>query len=213
MAEHSTARQAAINSLPLDWNEAGLLIGGQSVVEYWERPIQEELARCARTAGTRIIEVGYGLGMCSNAIQSLSPDAYVLIEAHRLLADIARAKASSSVEVVNCEWIDAFPRLMSRQWDAIVFDAFPLLEQKFDGTSGSMIDLLRPAIEPASTLLELGGRLLFLDFTGDLAVSPHFKSIWAPYFGSLHACTVALTIPETCSYAQGMSGDVISLIK
>ena len=59
----------------------GLFIGGTSIVETWEQPVQRGLGELA-ARGRRVLEIGYGLGMASDCLNKLDIDEHYLIEAH-----------------------------------------------------------------------------------------------------------------------------------
>lgn len=209
----SVNRRARLERLPVARTERGLSIGSFSVVEYWEAPIQEGLASEALGIGGRILEVGYGLGICARKIAASRPKRHVVVEAHPLIASWAeRDLAATGSRVICALWEDLLPELDSADWDVIVFDAYPLDGPAFTGTSVEVVQMVTPALPDSARVLGTGGTLFFLDFTTQAKSSPQLREACEPLFrGGIRATAVALKIPEDCTYAFGGIGEIVSL--
>ena len=66
MSSPATADDWRCQSVVLTDNE--LLIGGKQVMQAWERPLMEVLAREVTASHGDILEVGYGMGISARAI-------------------------------------------------------------------------------------------------------------------------------------------------
>lgn len=199
--------------LPVEVGPERLIIGKHSVVETWEEPIQFEMARLAAQNGGRILEVGYGLGMASREISRTRPACHWIIEAHPVVAAKAVNELESGAVVINATWQEIVPSINSDSFDGIVFDAYPLHDEGFDGSTASTCRMVSEFLPSASRLLRRDGIFTFLDLSRGLPTFEAFKRKAELHFNSCHSVMIDLNIPLSCSYAKGRGGYVISLIK
>src|SRR5580698_2937717 len=82
---------------PDDWcnlsvvlNETELLIGGKQVMQAWERPLMQVLAREVTASHGHVLEIGFGMGISAAAIVQCGCRRYSVIEAHPEIAANAR---------------------------------------------------------------------------------------------------------------------------
>ena len=68
---------------PAVFTEGKLTILGHPVMEDWEAPYMEELARVATMNGGVILEVGFGLGLSATYIQGQPIDKHLVIEMNK----------------------------------------------------------------------------------------------------------------------------------
>ncbi len=129
-----------------------LAIEGHPVMEAWERPYMAALAAVATKNGGRVLEVGFGLGIASAAIQEAAIEEHVIIEANgdvfRRLSRFA-ATAGRPVRPIDGLWEEVLPRLEAGSFDGILYDTYPLNREsqhrhQFDFL-GRARRLLRPA--------------------------------------------------------------------
>lgn len=65
-----------------DLTQDSLKIFGHPVMERWETPFMEQLAKVATERGGKVLEIGFGLGISANAIQTNSISEHHIIEAN-----------------------------------------------------------------------------------------------------------------------------------
>ena len=197
-------------SLPARFTNTGLSIGGFSVVETWERPIQRKLCSVASRRGGKILEVGYGMGMASTHIRQSQPQEHWIIEAHPDVAAKARLEVSQQPGVTLIEdlWQNIVMNFPSRFFDGIVFDAYPLVGG-FDGSTDATLGLIADFLPLAVRILIGGGTLAFVDFS--LEAAAPLSELTVNTFTSLKEHVVNVRIPDGCSYASGEVSHVIEL--
>ncbi len=140
--------------LPVIRTETELLVGGRQVMQAWERPLMEVLAR--EVAGGDVLEVGFGMGISAREIMKFGCRTYTVIEAHPEIAGHAREwgeKQGCPFTVLEGFWQDLVPGLEPR-FDGILFDTFPVCQEDAHTNPAAMIaDMAR--------LLNTGGVLTY----------------------------------------------------
>ena len=110
----------------LDYEEAypGLENEELEVMMSWEAPIMEKSAEFVCQNGGDILEIGFGMGIASDYIQSHSLASHTIIEMHPQIAERARAWASGkpNVTIIEGDWIEEIDSLGS--FDGIFFDTW-----------------------------------------------------------------------------------------
>jgi guanidinoacetate N-methyltransferase len=164
------------SQFPVEITENELLIGGWQVMQAWERPLMEVLAREASTRHGDVLEVGFGMGMAARLITEFGCSSYTTIEAHPAIAAMARAWAKTqdiSCTVYEGMWQDVVPQL-STKFDGILFDTFPLSAEERGRNHF-------PFIPEAARLLRNGGAFVcYSDETVDFR-SEHLELLLAEF--------------------------------
>ena len=179
-----------------------LSILGAPVMEDWESPYMAALAEVACCNGGRVLEIGFGLGISSYAIDAMNGcgstgggvTEHVIIEANRVVAQTARQFAESAqvpTRVIEGFWQDAVEKLPAGEFSGILFDVFPLQRQEvIDGECDSFF-------ASASRLLAPGGTFTFYFDVADswIATRRVFNTLTT---SRLHAAGFAQVSSEEC---------------
>lgn len=107
-----------------------LYIGKWEVMQEWERPLMQALAREATRTHGHVLEVGFGMGISASFVMEFGCSRYTVIEPHPTVIEKARDWASqqpSPVEIVQGFWQNEIHGL--GKFDAILFDSFPLKKE------------------------------------------------------------------------------------
>ena len=90
----------------------------------WEDPIMKRHAEFVCENGGNILEVGFGMGISADYIQSHNPNSHTIVEVHPQLAEKARdwAEDKSNVTILEGDWHDVISTL--GKFDGIFFDAY-----------------------------------------------------------------------------------------
>ncbi len=118
-------------SAPAVFDEHTLRIFELPVMEDWETPYMEELAKIVTSKGGVILELGYGMGISANFIQKANIERHIIIEANHKVAEKARefgGKANHPVEVLEGFWEEVIDKIPNESIDGILFDTYPLTE-------------------------------------------------------------------------------------
>jgi SAM-dependent methyltransferase len=91
----------------------------------WEKPYMRACVKAMAPRGD-VLEVGFGCGYASEAIQEYEPKSHTIIEYHPVVAKKARewAKGKKNIHIVEDTWQNALGKL--GKFDAIFFDDYPL---------------------------------------------------------------------------------------
>ena len=118
---------------PLRYNENGTALLDQdddAVMMEWERPLMQAHAQVLMEAGSRVMNVGFGMGIIDGILQDqYSPSLHVIIEAH---PDVYRKMIKDgwdkkpNVQICHGRWQDVLPQLIQQgmEVDAVFFDTY-----------------------------------------------------------------------------------------
>jgi guanidinoacetate N-methyltransferase len=189
------------NQSPALYDEHTLKIAGQDVMEDWELPYMRTLARIASSNGGSVLEVGYGMGLASAAIQATSSvQSHTLIECHpdvisRCILQNREAFTAGKMRLLTGLWQDTTPLLADRVFDGILFDTYPIRQEEFIGPHMFFF-------AEAHRLLRPGGVLTYYsDEESGLSIAHHERLEQAGFedaFIDFEVCPV--TPPPDCEY-------------
>jgi guanidinoacetate N-methyltransferase len=162
--------------LSVSLTDTELRIGGKQVMQAWERPLMEVLAREVTASRGDILEVGFGMGISAGAILQCGCRSYTVIEAHPEIAEHARRWGRDQgipVTVLEGFWQDVAPQLPA-DFDGILFDTFPICREEAHINPASMIPTMQRLLRRGGILTYYSGvvagfpddqlRLLLTDF-------------------------------------------------
>lgn len=106
-----------------------LTIDGQAVMESWESPYMGALAEIVTRNGGRVLEVGFGLCLSANYIQTRCIDEHIIIEANVYVLEKLNkwaAKQKHKVTVMEGLWQEQIALVEDNSVDGVLYDAYPL---------------------------------------------------------------------------------------
>lgn len=121
----------AWKSAPAVFDEHTLKIFDHPVMEDWEKPYMEELAKIAVSNGGIILEIGFGMGISANFIQQASIKKHIILEAnHKIVERIHKfaKKALHPIKILEGFWEEEIRQISNGSIDGILFDTYPLSE-------------------------------------------------------------------------------------
>lgn len=157
-----------------------LMINGFQVMQSWEKPIMKSMGEIVKCDDT-VLEVGYGLGICSNFIREKNPKLHVIIECNSYIASLAKDKykneiASGKMVVIEALWQQVDENYFKDEYelegfDAIVFDTFPLKKDELKRNHFKFF-------ETANNWLISNGRFSYFSDQPDFLEESHQKLIF-----------------------------------
>ena len=76
----------------LTFNETRIEDGNGQVMMSWESPIMEKVAEYICKANGDILEIGFGMGICSDYIQAQSINSHTIIELHPQVIEVVGSR-------------------------------------------------------------------------------------------------------------------------
>lgn len=196
-----TEKKEWLNS-PAEFTEHELKIAGHPVMEDWETGYMDTLAKIATHNHGKVLEVGYGMGISSRAIQNKGVEHHTIIECHpdvvtKCNQDFANEVRDREISVLQGFWEDVTPSLPSNSFDGILFDTYPLTEEEIHGNHFWFF-------EEAYRLLKPGGVLTYYSDEAKDFSPKHIERLGKAGFKtediSFKICNVSP--PQDCEYWQ-----------
>ena len=185
---------------PAVFDEHTLRIFELPVMEDWETPYMEELAKIATSKGGVILELVYGMGISANFIQKANIAKHIIIEANHQVAEMAREfgkKANHPVEVLEGFWEEVIDEISDGTIDGILFDTYPLTELEVHKNHFAFF-------ETAYKKLKLGGVFTYYSDEIDTYHPIHMQKLIEAGFKEKNISGKITTVkpPQDCKYWQ-----------
>jgi len=138
-----------------------LVIDGQAVMESWEKPYMEALAEVATRKGGRVLEVGFGLHLSGDGIQTHDIDEHIIIEANAdVFENLKKWAAEQKHKVTGMHglWQDQIALVEDNSLDGILYDTYPLCAEE---QHIHQFDFLKAAYRK----LKVGGIMTYCNLT------------------------------------------------
>jgi len=116
-----------------NFSEHDLRIFGCAVMEDWETPYMEKLARVSASKGGVVLELGFGMGISANFIQKGKIKKHIIMEANHDVVKKARIfakKAPHETEILEGFWEEKINEVPDNSLNGILFDTYPLTEKE-----------------------------------------------------------------------------------
>ena len=113
-----------INNHNLTFEEDRILVDKKNVMMLWEHPIMEEVANYICRDGGDILEMGFGMGISADYIQSHNIDSHTIVECHpQILEKLYKwAKDKPNVTILAGRWWDV--RRYFKKYNGIFHDTY-----------------------------------------------------------------------------------------
>jgi hypothetical protein len=98
---------------------------GQSVMMDWERPIMMKVAEILCSNGSKILNIGFGMGIVDSLIQGFSPDKHVIVENNPVVMDKIKNDGwyeKENVEIIFDKWQNVIQTI--GKFDSIYLDTW-----------------------------------------------------------------------------------------
>lgn len=185
---------------PAIYDDHTLKILGNEVMEDWELPYMNQLGAVATQNGGAILELGYGMGVSSRAIQRHDIESHSVIEAHpdvvqKCVGDNRQRLIDGTMHVFSGFWQDVTPMMQSETFDGILFDTYPIKQAEMIGPHMFFF-------KEAHRLLKPGGVLTYYSDEAVDLKPPHIERLVEAGFSEasigFEICEV--TPPDNCEY-------------
>ena len=108
----------------------------------WETSLMEEHAKVVTENGGDILEIGFGMGICSNFIQQANIKSHTIIEIHDEVFTklLEWAKDKPNVIPIKGDWFDVIPKY--KKYNGIMHDTW--MEENFHHFFSKIQNSLKP---------------------------------------------------------------------
>lgn len=201
-------RSEWLSSTPTQRDHEGITtleLCGFQVMQSWEAELMRAMAVAVSGPGRRVLEVGYGLGLCAGFIQEGEPELHVIVEANAAIAQAARARLAGKIEngrvvVVEGYWEevclpDVLEKLAGRRtFDGLVFDTFPHNAAELRRNHFAFFERARTLLEPAGVFTYFSDEAIALP-------SNHIQAIYVALgAATIEQSQIAVRPPSWCEY-------------
>lgn len=126
------------NSIRVSMNRGRII---EYIMHSAETSLMHKLSDLVTRKGGNILEIGFGMGICSNRIQqNKNVISHTIIEVHPEIYKTALkwAENKKNVRVLLGDWIDIIPTIQDTKFDGVLHDTFS------DPNIGKLINLVKP---------------------------------------------------------------------
>lgn len=179
------------------YTEGHLYIKGQDVMADWERPYMQSLARIAASNSGTVLEVGFGMGISADYVQSNPIEKHIIIEANLDVFErlkIYAQTAAKPVEPRSGFWQEVIPSIPDESIDGILFDTCPINEVE------TVITYAVPFFKDAHRILKKGGIFTYFSAEVEDYSSEHLQLLKNAGFDSIDKEVIQLSTPADCEY-------------
>jgi amino acid adenylation domain-containing protein len=199
-----------------NYNENQLVIEDQQVMQDWERPLMEAMARTVGTRGGDILEIGFGMGISASYIQEHPTKSHTIIECNdeviEAFTNWRHRYDGRDIRLIRGKWQDVIGSSEGMA-DGVLFDSYPLSEDEFVANVINSSTFAEHFFPFAASCLRPGG--VFTYYTNEIdSFSRRHQRLLLKHFSSFSLSVVSpLFPPKACTYWWADRMVVIAAIK
>ena len=197
------------------YDESELIIEGQQVMQDWEAPLMEAMAKVVTESHGDILELGFGMGISATYIQKFGVRSYTIVEYNdEVVKRFQKWKLqfpNSDIRLIHGRWHNVIDQL--GMYDGVFFDTVPTFEEEYLREVIDNVVMAEDFFPVAAKCLRKGG--IFTWYTNEIdTLSRRHQRLIQEYFSS-YTVTVArpLIPPEDCHYWFADSMVVVKAVK
>lgn len=169
-----------------------------NIMEDWQIPVMQAMARAVAANGGDVLEIGMGRGVASSFIQEYNPRSHTLVECNDHIVnrfnDWKGAYPGRDINMLHGMWQDRISDMT--QYDGLLFHTYPLSEQEFVEQVVQGVTFAEHFFETASTLLRPGGVFTYLTNETDSFSRSHQRALFKHFKEVSLTLIKNLDIPE-----------------
>ncbi len=188
-------------------------LGDHDIMEDWQIPVMDEMAKQVATPGGDVLEIGFGRGVASDFIQKAGVKSHTIVECNDSVVDRYQAWRSkypgSDIRLIHAKWQEATDRF--ELYDGVFFHTYPLNQTEFLENVINSITFAEHFFPTASNHLRPGGAFTYLTNEYDSLSRSHQRLLFK-HFGSIRMSLLAeLAVPADSRDA--LWGDTLVVVK
>lgn len=184
------------------YDDSQLIIDGQQVMQDWERPYMEAMARIVTESHGNVLEVGFGMGISASYIQAMGVKSHTIIECNQeVIKEFEAWKENypgKDIRIVFGKWQEVIDDLGS--FDGIFFDTYPMSEAEFNEYVINSVTFGEHFFEAAAKQLEHGGVFTYYSNEIDSVSRRHQRALFKHFSEISFSICRPLFPPADCNY-------------
>lgn len=187
---------ATVNSVATDRQQK--IMGDQEIMEDWQIPLMEGMAKAIAGKGGDILEIGFGRGISAEMIVGHPIDSYTVIECNDAVIDtyykdFQKKHSTIDTTLVHGLWQDTIDDL--GRYDGIFFHTYPLNEDEYMEYVNGSITFAEHFFSYASAHLKPGGTFTYFSNEID-SLSREHQQLLLRHFSSFAVEVLPLDMPD-----------------
>ncbi|HET8796435.1 MAG TPA: class I SAM-dependent methyltransferase [Thermoanaerobaculia bacterium] len=197
------------------YDDTQLIIDGQQVMQDWERPYMEAMAKVVTETHGDVLEIGFGMGISASYIQAMGVRSYTVIECNEgVMRQFEQWKGrypGRDIRLVEGKWQDVIDTL--GLYDGIFFDTYPLSEEEFERYVVRDVTFAQHFFAAAARHLRPGGIFTYYSNEIDSVSRRHQRALLELFSSITFSVCRPLFPPADCNYWWAESMVVTKAIK
>lgn len=156
------------------------VLSDQEIMEDWQLPLMQEMAKCVTRTHGHVLEIGFGRGVSSAMIQDEGVRSHTIIECNDSIVERFESwrqeYPAGEFNLVHGLWQDTLPEL--GLFDGIFFHTYPLNEDDLLQQIGKSVTFADHFFEHAAAHLEQGGVFTYLSNEMDSLSRTHQRLLF-----------------------------------
>ena len=172
-------------------------LSAQEIMEDWQIPLMEAMAKAIAEDGGDILEVGFGRGVSADMIQKHPIASHTIIECNDLVVEQhfqpwKEKYTTKDISLEHSLWQDSIDNL--GLFDGIFFHTYPLNEDEYMQYVNASITFAEHFFHHASNHLKPGGRFTY--FSNEIqSLSREHQHMLLKHFSSFTVHVIPLRMP------------------
>lgn len=172
------------------------ILTDQEIMEDWQVPVMEAMARVVTKTRGDVLEIGFGRGISSEMIQDHGVRSHTIIECNDAIVERFHKWKENykdkDIKMVHGLWQDVIDDL--GQYDGLFFHTYPLNEDEYMNYVNGSVTFAEHFFETAVKHLNPGGAFTYFSNEIDSLSREHQRLI-LKHFSSFSVETVRLNVP------------------
>lgn len=170
----------------------------QEIMEDWQIPLMQEMAKAVAENGGDILEIGFGRGVSAEMIMQHPIDSYTAIECNDTVVEnffkpFKNKYAHRDINLLHGLWQDTIDSV--NVFDGILFHTYPLNDDEYMQYVHGSITFAEHFFEHASKHLKKGGAFTYFSNEID-SLSREHQHLLFKHFSSFSLKVVPLEMPQ-----------------
>ena len=200
-----------------EYDEHNLFIAGQQVMQDWELPLMDAMAKVVTESHGDILEAGFGMALSATCIQKYGVRSYTIMEANdevvKRFHEWKKQFPGRDIRLLHGRWHDTHHQVPDESMDGVFFDTVPTFEDEYLREVIDNVVMAEDFFPVAARVLRPGG--IFTWYTNEIdTLSRRHQRLIQKYFRSFEVTVCRpLYPPEDCHYWFADSMVVVKAVK